>query len=99
MADLAHAMRLAAEHGMILVQCPSDPSLANIRCAECGWPGRAHDARIAVYAREPHGCHPCTWEREHGLECPGFPPRAERPAFYGVPACQHRRGGESRRRA
>lgn len=82
MADLAALTRLAAEHGMTLVQSRTDPALANIRCRACGWPGRAFDARLEVYARYPHGCHPCTWEREQGDQCPGFPGKAGRRALY-----------------
>ena len=85
MADtLRRAMEIAAAHGMVLRQSPDDPGLANIRCRDCGWPGLAFDARIIRYVRKPHGCHPCAWEHEQGSDCPNFPARAERPAFYGI---------------
>lgn len=77
MADLRAAMEIAERHGMVLAPDPQNPALANIRCKVCGWPGREHDALIERYVKEPHGCHPCSWERAHKTPCPGFPERAQ----------------------
>lgn len=70
MTDIRAAVHAAAAHGMTLVPSPTDPALCNCRCTKCGWPGRAFDTVLERFAKEPHGCAICAWERLNERDWP-----------------------------